>query len=123
MELSRTSKEIVSEALEELGIPEINEVSMPKSTDMNAIMKDLGPRFAKAQNMSSDEYKKFEEFVKAVYDGDTNKAKKIDANYEFVSYLMNDIQDRKVPKFPMSFFQMFGGSQLANDAKKMKVTD
>ena len=123
MELSRTSKEIVSEALGELGIPEINEITMPKSTDMNAIMSDLGPRFAKAQNMSKADYDMFKEFVKAVYDGDTNKAKKIEANYEFVSYLMNDIQDRKVPKFPLSFFQMFGGSQLANDAKKMKVTE
>ena len=121
MELSRTSKEIVSEALEELGISEINEVKMPKSTAFYFILKDLGPRFAKSQKMSDEEYGIFKEFVKALYSGDMKKAKKIDHDYDFVSYVMKDTKDGRIPKFPLSFYELFGGSELADDAKKMKV--
>ena len=115
MEPSKTSREIVSEAMNELGIPVISE-GMPASADRDHILLRLTPDFAKSQRLSPDEVEKFKEMVKAAYKGDKRKVKEIDAQHDFVSYLMGDIEDRKVPKFPISFFRMVGGPRLESDA-------
>lgn len=121
MEPSRTSKEIVSEAMNELGITKINE-AMSSSADRDHILLRLTPAFAKSQRLSPDDVEKFKEMVKAAYKGDKKKVKEIDDYHDFVSYLMGDIQDRKVPKFPISFFRMVGGPRLESDALDMNVS-
>lgn len=101
--------------MNELGIPAISE-GMPASAERDHILLRLTPAFAKSQRLSPDEVEKFKEMVKAAYKGDMKKVKEIDAQHDFVSYLMGDIEDRKVPKFPISFFRMVGGPRLESDA-------
>lgn len=93
------------------------------SFDYDSIKYDLGDQFANSQNFDNREYKFWNQMIDALYNGRVQQARVIDANFDFTTYLMSDIEKGKVGKFPKSYFELIGGPELVKDAMKMRLAE